>query len=103
MEEGSRTERSSDSSRRTFSVFNASRVAGEKAHPTSAAWSSYGASTIDNSLMSNIQKLFSEKIEIFAPVEFSKLSVVTGIIKIGLKVKWLLEDDTRNNIVFLCV
>ena len=42
--------------------------------------------TVDNSLISNIQKLFSEKIEIFSPVEFSKLSVVTGVIKIGLKV-----------------
>ena len=43
-------------------------------------------STIDNSLMSNIQKLFSEKIEIFSAVEFSKVSVLTGIIKISLKV-----------------
>ena len=36
--------------------------------------------------MSNIQKLFSEKIEIFSAVEFSKVSVLTGIIKISLKV-----------------
>ena len=36
--------------------------------------------------MSNIQKLFSEKIEIFSAVEFSKVSVMTGIIKISLKV-----------------
>ena len=43
-------------------------------------------STIDNSLMSNIQKLFSERIEIFSAVEFSKVSVLTGIIKISLKV-----------------
>ena len=43
-------------------------------------------STIDNSLMSNIQKLFSERIEIFTTVEFSKVSVLTGIIKISLKV-----------------
>lgn len=35
--------------------------------------------------MSNIQKLFSEKIEIFSAVEFSKVSVLTGIIKISLK------------------
>ena len=36
--------------------------------------------------MSNIQKLFSERIEIFSAVEFSKVSVLTGIIKISLKV-----------------
>ena len=35
--------------------------------------------------MSNIQKLFSERIEIFSAVEFSKVSVLTGIIKISLK------------------
>ena len=43
--------------------------------------------SVDNSLMSNIQKLFSEKIEIFSAVEFSKVSVLTGIVKISLKVK----------------
>lgn len=43
-------------------------------------------SITDNSLMSNIQKLFSEKIEIFSAVDFSKVSVLTGIIKISLKV-----------------
>lgn len=37
--------------------------------------------------MSNIQKLFSERIEIFSSVEFSKVSVLTGIIKISLKVR----------------
>ena len=37
--------------------------------------------------MSNIQKLFSEKIEIFSAVEFSKVSILTGIIKITLKVR----------------
>ena len=40
----------------------------------------------DQSLLSNIQKLFSEKIEIFSAVEFSKVSILTGIIKITLKV-----------------
>ena len=39
--------------------------------------------------MTNIQKLFSEKIEIFGSVEFSKFSVVTSIIKIGLKVNFI--------------
>ena len=36
--------------------------------------------------MSNIQKLFYERIEVFGAVEFSKLSIVTGIVKIALKV-----------------
>lgn len=50
--------------------------------PSSSRWSS----TIENSLMSDIQKLFSERIEIFSKrVEFSKLSVMTEIIKICLK------------------
>ena len=40
----------------------------------------------DSSLLSNIQKLFFEKIEVFGNVEFTKLSIVTGVIKIALKV-----------------
>ena len=42
--------------------------------------------SMDSSLLSNIQKLFYERIEIFSKVEFSKLSIVTGIVKIFLKV-----------------
>ena len=55
-------------------------------------------STIDNSLMSNIQKLFSERIEIFSAVEFSKVSVLTGIIKISLKV---IIKQLQSHIFFL--
>jgi hypothetical protein len=40
---------------------------------------------VDNKLLNNIQKLFAEKIEIFTPVDFNKVSVLTGIIKITLK------------------
>ena len=43
-------------------------------------------STLDSSLLSNIQKLFYERIEVFGTVDFYKLSIVTGIIKIFLKV-----------------
>lgn len=75
-EEGTRRERSSDSSRRTYPSTNRSHR---------SKYNAYAPSTIDNSLMSNIQKLFSEKIEIFSAVEFSKVSVMTGIIKISLK------------------
>lgn len=44
--------------------------------------------SVDASLLSNIQKLFSERIEIFTSVEFTKVSVLTGIIKIALKVSF---------------
>ncbi|XP_029645365.2 vacuolar protein sorting-associated protein 51 homolog [Octopus sinensis] len=75
-EEGIRKERSSDSSRRTHSY----SLSQQQRRPQ---WNF--TPSIDNSLISNIQKLFSEKIEIFSPVEFSKVSVLTGIIKISLK------------------
>ncbi|XP_054167190.1 vacuolar protein sorting-associated protein 51 homolog [Oppia nitens] len=83
-EEGLRLERSSDSSksRRTFSAIG---VGNRHSANKSSNWSAYGPSTFDNSLMSNIQKLFTERIEIFGSVEFSRLSVLTGVIKIGLK------------------
>ena len=42
--------------------------------------------SVNSTLMSNIQKLFSEKIEIFTVIEFNKVSILTGIIKISLKV-----------------
>ncbi len=51
----------------------------------SVAWS-FTPSNADSKLMNNIQKLFAEKIEIFSCVEFSKVSVLTGIVKITLKV-----------------
>lgn len=39
----------------------------------------------DSKLMNNIQKLFAAKIEIFSQVDFNKVSVLTGIVKITLK------------------
>uniref|UniRef100_A0A182NHQ4 Vacuolar protein sorting-associated protein 51 homolog n=1 Tax=Anopheles dirus TaxID=7168 RepID=A0A182NHQ4_9DIPT len=79
---GSRTTASSDSSRKThFSI------AASKQSQFRSTWSTYTPvqSQLDSSFVSNIQRLFSEKIEIFAPVEFSKVSIITGIIKICLK------------------
>ncbi|KAF4532618.1 hypothetical protein B566_EDAN011531 [Ephemera danica] len=73
-EEGPRQERSSDSSRRTHSVSR---------HRSN--WSSYAPNQLDSSLVTNIQKLFSERIEIFSSAEFSKVSILTGIVKISLK------------------
>lgn len=66
-----------------FSLFSvgASRGAGGR-----SAWSSYTPSQLDNSLVANLNKLWSERIEIFAPVEFTRLSILTGIVKISLKV-----------------
>merc|ERR1711990_1283296 len=43
------------------------------------------SSNLDSSLASNIQKLFSEKVDYFAPVTSTKVSILTGIIKLGLK------------------
>ena len=40
---------------------------------------------MDTSLASNIQKMFNERIEIFSAVEFSKVSILTGVVKIALK------------------
>nr|CAD7448787.1 unnamed protein product [Timema bartmani] len=72
-EEGQRTEHSSDSSRRTHR------------HAYRSNWSTYTPSHLDSSLVTNMQKLFSERIEIFSSVDFSKVSILTGIIKISLK------------------
>ncbi|KOC63630.1 Protein fat-free like protein [Habropoda laboriosa] len=71
-------DRSSDSSRRTHSV-SVSR------HHYRSSWSSYMPNHIDSSLVTNIHKLFSERIEIFSSVQFNKASILTGIIKISLK------------------
>ncbi|XP_069750367.1 vacuolar protein sorting-associated protein 51 homolog isoform X1 [Narcine bancroftii] len=78
-EEGVRKAHSSDSSKRTFSVYSSSRQQARYAP-------SYTPSApMDTNLLSNIQKLFSERIDIFSAVEFNKVSVLTGIIKISLK------------------
>ncbi|XP_043931749.1 vacuolar protein sorting-associated protein 51 homolog [Protopterus annectens] len=78
-EEGVRKAQSSDSSKRTFSVYSTSRQL------TRYAPSYTPSAPMDTNLLSNIQKLFSERIDIFSPVEFNKVSVLTGIIKISLK------------------
>ncbi|XP_066982534.1 vacuolar protein sorting-associated protein 51 homolog isoform X2 [Macrobrachium rosenbergii] len=80
-EEGNRQDRSSDSSRRTYHSLSASR-GGPGGRST---WASYTPSQLDNSLVANLNKLWSERIEIFAPVEFTRVSILTGIVKISLK------------------
>lgn len=75
-ESGTRKEKGSDSSRNTFITRHTQR---------SAAWNLGASSSADSKLMSNIQKLFAEKIEIFSQVEFNKMSILSGIVKITLK------------------
>ncbi|XP_019865265.1 vacuolar protein sorting-associated protein 51 homolog [Aethina tumida] len=77
-DQGTTTEHSSDSSRKTHSI-SVSR------HQFRSNWSSYTPSHLDSTLVSNMHKLFSERIEIFSTVDFDKVSILTGIIKISLK------------------
>ncbi|KAJ8968155.1 hypothetical protein NQ314_002412 [Rhamnusium bicolor] len=77
-DQGTTTEHSSDSSRKTHSI-SVSR------HQYKSNWSSYTPNHLDSTLVSNMHKLFSERIEIFSTVEFNKVSILTGIIKISLK------------------
>lgn len=78
-DQGNNTEHSSDSSRKTHS-FSVSR------HQYRSNWSNITPNHLDSALVSNMHKLFSERIEIFSTVEFNKVSILTGIIKISLKV-----------------
>lgn len=79
------TAASSDSSRKT----HFGNLTHSKQHFRSN-WSNYtNPSQLESSYVTNIHRLFSERIEIFSSVEFSKFSIVTGIIKIALKVCYL--------------
>lgn len=49
------------------------------------ARSGTGVSWADHGYTHNLHKLFSDKIEIFTAIEFTKTSILTGIIKISLK------------------
>lgn len=81
FEEGVRKATSSDSSKWTH-TYSMSRGHA----PGQRSQYNYGNNiSMDTNLMSNIQKLFSERIEVFTSVDFSKVSVLTGIIKIALK------------------
>lgn len=75
---GTKTTVSSDSSRKTHFSLAASK------QQFRSNWSNYTPIS-QSSFVSNIHRLFSEKVEIFTPVEFSKVSISTGIIKISLK------------------
>lgn len=80
-EEGMRKARSSDSSRKTYPYQTSVSRQRDRPH-----WGTYAPSShMDNSLLSNIQKLFSEKVDIFSPVQFSRTSIMTGVVKLVLK------------------
>lgn len=81
-ESGTRTSASSDSSRKTHLSLTASK---QQQHHRST-WSNYTPSQLESGFVSNIHRLFSERIEIFTSVDFSKVSILTGVIKISLKV-----------------
>ena len=85
-EEGSRKARSSDSSRSRRS--GQARFSQRGTTLQQRSW----VAAANTSFASNIQKMFSEKIEIFSPVEASKVSIMTGVIKIALKT---LLESTR--------
>lgn len=74
-EEGAKKEQGSEGSRHTYNYHS---ITQSKGYP-------YATSAMDSSLLSNIQKLFYERIEVFGTVDFYKLAIVTGIIKIVLK------------------
>lgn len=82
-EAGNRTAASSDSSRKTYISNN---LASSKQQQFRSNWSNYTPTQLENSFVSNIHRLFSERVEIFGSVEFSKVSILTGIVKISLKV-----------------
>lgn len=94
---GFRTTASSDSSRKTyFSNFNASKP------QYRSNWSNYTPSQLESSYVSNIHRLFSERVDIFTSVEFNKTSIVMGIIKIGLKVRMASKSSIDSVLYSFC-
>lgn len=91
---GTRTSASSDSSRKTHLSLTASR----QQHYRST-WSNYTPSQLESGFVSNIHRLFTERIEIFTSVEFSKISILTGVIKISLKVN---KENIHHKIHTFC-
>ncbi|KRY89386.1 Vacuolar protein sorting-associated protein 51 -like protein [Trichinella pseudospiralis] len=77
FEEGNRKEQSSDSSRRTSSVAVFSR--------NSRPWAPSRSSIGDSALSNTLGKLWNERIDCFSEVEFTKVSIMTGLVKICLK------------------
>jgi len=68
---GFRTTASSDSSRKTYF----SNFASTSKPQYRSNWSNYTPSQLESSYVSNIHRLFSERVEIFTSVEFTKASI----------------------------
>ncbi|KRZ02085.1 Vacuolar protein sorting-associated protein 51 -like protein [Trichinella zimbabwensis] len=83
FEEGNRKEQSSDSSRRTSSglIELISFLFSRNSRPWAPSRSSIGDSALSNTL----GKLWNERIDCFSEVEFTKVSIMTGLVKICLK------------------
>lgn len=94
-EPGQRTAASSDSSRKTYISNN---LASSKQQQFRSNWSNYTPTQLENSFVSNIHRLFSERVEIFGSVDFSKVSILTGIVKISLKVR---QESRKSDCQFL--
>lgn len=77
-ESGAQTAASSDSSRKTHFSISASKQ--PQYHRSN--WSNC---TSEPMLITNMHRLFSDKIDIFGSVQFTKVSILTGIIKLSLK------------------
>lgn len=76
-ESGAQTTASSDSSRKTHFSISASKQPQYRSN-----WSNC---TSEPMLITNMHRLFSDKIDIFGSVQFTKISILTGIIKLSLK------------------
>lgn len=91
-----RSERSSDSSRRSYRYILPSKAVWKKLHEIdfSTTQGTKGPvrqslwSNLDPNMTTNIQKLFSEKVEIFGHVELQKSDILMATVKICLRVSF---------------
>lgn len=79
-ESGAQTAASSDSSRKTHFSISASKQPQYRSN-----WSNCTPANLEPMLVTNMHRLFSDKIDIFGSVQFTKISILTGIIKLSLK------------------
>lgn len=79
-ESGAQTAASSDSSRKTHFSSSASKQPQYRSN-----WSNCTPANLEPMLVTNMHRLFSDKIDIFGSVQFTKISILTGIIKLSLK------------------
>lgn len=77
---GAQTAASSDSSRKTHFSISASKQPQYRSN-----WSNCTSANLEPMLATNMHRLFSDKIDIFGSVQFTKISILTGIIKLSLK------------------